>query len=60
MSAFLALGILFLVLGLVFLIIPFEKLKVVFRRMRSPVTTKVGGAVFFLAGIASLLFSLRQ
>lgn len=60
MSAFLALGILFLVLGLIFLVVPFEKLKIVFRRMRSPITTKVGGAVFFIAGIASILFSLRQ
>ena len=53
--AYFSLGILFIVLGLIFLLIPLEKLQTVFRRMRSNVTTKIGGAVLLAAGIASIL-----
>lgn len=54
-----SLGILFIVLGLIFLLIPLEKLQVVFRRMRSNVTTKIGGAVLLAAGIVSILMGLN-
>lgn len=57
--AYFSLGILFIALGLVFLLIPLEKLQVVFRRMRSNVTTKIGGAVLLAAGIASLFLGLN-
>lgn len=57
--AYFSLGILFIALGLVFLLIPLEKLQVVFRRMRSNVTTKIGGAVLLAAGIASILMGLN-
>lgn len=60
MTAYFSLGILFLILGLVFLLVPFEKLKTVFRRMRSSITTKVGGAIFLAAGIVSILLGLGQ
>lgn len=60
MTAYFSLGILFLILGLVFLLVPFEQLKTVFRRMRSSITTKVGGAVFLAAGIVSILLGLGQ
>ena len=57
--AYFSLGILFIVLGLIFLLIPLEKLQTVFRRMRSNVTTKIGGAVLLAAGIASILVGLN-
>ncbi|WP_297199513.1 hypothetical protein [uncultured Flavonifractor sp.] len=57
--AYFSLGILFIVLGLIFLLIPLEKLQTVFRRMRSNVTTKIGGAVLLAAGIASILLGLN-
>lgn len=57
--AYFSLGILFIVLGLIFLLIPLEKLQAVFRRMRSNVTTKIGGAVLLAAGIASILLGLN-
>lgn len=57
--AYVSLGILFIVLGLIFLLIPLEKLQTVFRRMRSNVTTKIGGAVLLAAGIASILLGLN-
>ena len=57
--AYFSLGILFIFLGLIFLLIPLEKLQTVFRRMRSNVTTKIGGAVLLAAGIASILLGLN-
>ena len=57
--AYFSLGILFIVLGLIFLLIPLKKLQTVFRRMRSNVTTKIGGAVLLAAGIASILLGLN-
>ena len=57
--AYFSLGILFIVLGLIFLLIPLEKLQTVFWRMRSNVTTKIGGAVLLAAGIASILLGLN-
>ena len=57
--AYFSLGILFIVLGLIFLLIPLEKLQTVFRRMRSNVTTKIGGAVLLAAGNASILLGLN-
>ena len=49
MMVYFSLGALFIILGLIFLLIPFEKLQTVFRRMRSSITTKVGGAVLLVA-----------
>ena len=55
-----SLGILFIILGLIFLLIPLEKLRTVFRRMRSSVTTKIGGAVFVVMGIRAFVLGLQQ
>lgn len=57
--AYFSLGILFIALGLVFLLIPLETLQTVFKRMRSSITTKVGGAVLLAAGIASIIMGLN-
>ena len=51
MSGYLSVGILLAVLGAFFVLMPYEKLHEVFRGMRSPVTTKVGGAVLLIGGI---------
>ena len=55
MLVYFSLGALFIILGLIFLLVPFETLKTVFRRMRSSITTKVGGAVLLVAGIVTCL-----
>lgn len=55
-----SLGGLFLLLGLVFFLVPFDKLKTVFKRMRSSVTTKVGGAFLLVAGIVTIIMGLLQ
>lgn len=55
-----SLGILLIILGLIFLLIPLEKLRTVFRRMRSSVTTKIGGAVFVVMGIMAFVLGLQQ
>lgn len=54
MSGYLSVGILLGVLGAFFVLMPYEKLHEVFRGMRSPVTTKVGGAVLLIGGIAMI------
>lgn len=54
MSGYLSVGVLLAVLGAFFLLMPYNKLHEVFRGMRSPVTTKVGGAVLLLAGMAMI------
>ena len=41
----LAVGVLLIALGVVFLAVPLEQLQKVFRRMRSRIGTKIGGAV---------------
>ena len=51
MSGYLSVGILLAVLGAFFVLMPYENLHEVFRGMRSPVTTKVGGAVLLIGGI---------
>ena len=48
----LAVGVLLIALGVVFLAVPLEQLQKVFRRMRSRIGTKIGGAVLVAAGIA--------
>lgn len=60
LMAYYSLGVLFIALGLVFLLVPMEQLKTVFRRMRSSVTTRIGGAVLLVAGIVSIILGLRQ
>lgn len=55
-----SLGALFILLGLVFLLVPFDTLKTVFKRMRSSVTTKIGGAVLLAAGVAAIITGLFQ
>lgn len=60
MTAFLSLGILFMILGLVFLIVPFEKLKMIFRRMRSNTTTKIGGGFLFITGVVTIILGFFQ
>lgn len=54
MSGYLSVGILLAALGAVFVLVPYEKMHEVFRGMRSPVTTKVGGAVLLIGGIAMI------
>ena len=48
-------GVLLAVLGVVFILVPYEQIHKVFRRMRSPVTTKVGGTVLLIVGIAIIV-----
>ena len=60
MMVYFSLGALFIILGLIFLLIPFEKPQTVFRRMRSSITTKVGGAVLLVAGIVTMIMGLLQ
>ena len=60
MMVYFSLGALFIIPGLIFLLIPFEKLQTVFRRMRSSITTKVGGAVLLVAGIVTMIMGLLQ
>lgn len=55
MSGYLSVGLLLAVLGAFFVLMPYEKLHEVFRGMRSPVTTKVGGAVLLLGGVAMIV-----
>ncbi len=55
MSGYLSVGAFLAVLGALFVLIPFEKLHEVFRGMRSPVTTKVGGAILLVGGIAMVI-----
>lgn len=55
MSGYLSVGFLLAVLGAVFLLVPFQTLHEVFRGMRSPVTTKAGGAVLLIGGLAMVL-----
>ena len=45
MTGMLAVGVLLIALGVVFLAVPLEQLQKVFRRMRSRIGTKIGGAV---------------
>ena len=52
MSGYLSVGLLLAVLGAFFVLMPYEKLHEVFRGMRSPVTTKVGGGVRRAGGAA--------
>ena len=52
MTGMLAVGVLLIALGVVFLAVPLEQLQKVFRRMRSRIGTKIGGAVLVAAGIA--------
>ena len=54
MSGYLSVGLLLAVLGAFFVLMPYEKLHEVFRGMRSPVTTKVGGAVLLGGGLARI------
>ena len=54
----LAVGVLLIALGVVFLAVPLEQLQKVFRRMRSRIGTKIGGAVLVAAGIALAFSSL--
>ena len=49
-------GVLLLALGVIFLVVPLPQLQKVFHRMRSKVTTKIGGGVLVAAGIAMLFF----
>ena len=60
MMVYFSLGALFIILGVICLLIPFEKLQTVFRRMRSSITTKVGGAVLLVAGIVTMIMGLLQ
>ena len=60
MLVYFSLGALFIILGLIFLLVPFETPKTVFRRMRSSITTKVGGAVLLVAGIVTIIMGLLQ
>ena len=60
MLVYFSLGALFIILGLIFLLVPCETLKTVFRRMRSSITTKVGGAVLLVAGIVTIIMGLLQ
>ena len=60
MSGYISVGILLAVLGLVFLLVPYQRLKEVFRGMRSAVTTKVGGGVLLLGGAAMIVLGLMQ
>ena len=60
MLVYFSLGGLFIALGLVFVLGPFQTLKTVFKRMRSSVTTKVGGAVLLAAGVVTILMGLLQ
>ena len=55
MSGYSSVGILLAVLGVVFILVPYELIRKVFRRMRSPVTTKVGGTVLLIGGIAIIV-----
>ena len=55
-SGMLAVGVLLIALGVVFLAVPLEQLQKVFRRMRSRIGTKIGGAVLVAAGIALALY----
>ena len=48
----LAVGVLLIALGVVFLAVPLEQLQKVFRRMRSRIGTKIGGAGLVGGGIA--------
>lgn len=56
MTGMLAVGVLLIALGVVFLAVPLEQLQKVFRRMRSRIGTKIGGAVLVAAGIALALY----
>ena len=56
----LAVGVLLIALGVVFLAVPLEQLQKVFRRMRSRIGTKIGGAVLVAAGIALALYCQGQ
>ena len=55
MSGYLSVGILLAALGAFFVLMPYEKLHEVFRGMRSPVTTKVGGVALLVGGIAMII-----
>ena len=54
MSGYLSVGLLLAVLGAFFVLMPYEKLHEVFRGMRSPVTTKVGGRARGAGGAAMI------
>ena len=56
MTGMLAVGVLLIALGVVFLAVPLEQLQKVFRRMRSRIGTKIGGAVLVAAGIALAMY----
>ena len=58
MSGYISVGLLLAVLGAFFLFMPYEKLHQVFRGMRSPITTKVGGAVLLIGGAAMIVRGL--
>lgn len=49
-------GLLILAIGLVFLLVPREMLLRVFPKMRSNITTKVGGAILVLGGAALMMY----
>ena len=55
MTGMLAVGVLLIALGVVFLAVPLEQLQKVFRRMRSRIGTKIGGAVLVAALITGLV-----
>ncbi len=60
MSAYFPVGLFFIVIGLVFLLVPLEQLKKAFPRMRSPITTKIGGAVFLACGVAMVILGIQH
>lgn len=60
MSAYFSVGIVLIILGLVFLLLPLEQLRKAFPRMRSPITTKIGGAVFLVGGIAMVILGMQE
>ena len=49
-------GLLILAIGLVFMVVTRDKLIIVFPKMRSNITTKVGGAILMLGGAALMMY----
>ena len=56
MGGLFSVGALLVIVGVLFLLIPLEKLRKVFRRMRSQTGTKVGGVVLIIGGIVLMFY----
>ena len=56
MGGLFSVGVLLVIVGVLFLLIPLEKLRKVFRRMRSQTGTKVGGVVLIIGGIVLMFY----